>query len=206
MAGAIPKKSPVAIIMAGIPGAGKTEFVNRIILAETNLKNATVIDLDKIVESFPGYKPGEYYKYRRASSILLDAILDTCLKRKLDFVLDGTFSHKKGIDNINRSLSKGFEVNLFLIDQAPSISWEITKARQLLTGRPIERDGFQNAMSNIAPNVRKALSQFGDNNKFLVSIIKKDNLNNYSYIENRGEVEKYLEIIYNSYKERIDHE
>ena len=45
---------PVAVFAAGIPGAGKTEFLDRLLAGVPNIVR---IDLDEIVRLFNGYKP-----------------------------------------------------------------------------------------------------------------------------------------------------
>ncbi len=160
----MPKDDPTAIIMAGIPGAGKTEFLSHIV---TRIPDIIIIDLDVVVGKFPNYRPGDYYKFRTAANILVSALVTRVLKGGLSFALDGTFAHEKGAENIARALKHGFDVNLFFVDQEPAFAWKITKARRLVTGRPVERSGFLRACSNVVPNVRNAIQLFRDNERGL---------------------------------------
>ena len=189
-----PQAQPIAVIMAGIPGAGKTEFLSHI---TPGVDGMVVIDLDVIVAKMPNYRPEEYYKYRKAANIIIPSVLTKVLKNKINFALDGTFSHTKGAENIERALNHGYEVNLFFVGQEPELAWEITRARRLLTGRPIERAGFIKACHNVVPNVRDAIEKFRDNSNFFVSIIKKDNLNKYDYLDDHTRVDNYLKEVYN---------
>jgi predicted ABC-type ATPase len=198
-----PSDTPTTIIMAGVPGAGKTEFLNHITLEITDI---VVIDLDAIVAKMPDYQPADYYKYRKAANVVVSGILDKVLQNRLNFALDGTFSHQKGIENIARALKRDYEVSLFFVDQDPALAWEITKARRTLTGRPIERDGFVRACQNIVPNVQNAIKTFHDNPNFFVSVIKKDGFKNFNYIDERQQVDKHLKLVYNRYIERQNYE
>ena len=71
----IPEDStPVAIVMAGVPGAGKTEFLDRFteIMAESDITSGFVrIDLDQIVTVFPNYSPETYAKFRSQANYAL---------------------------------------------------------------------------------------------------------------------------------------
>jgi len=200
-----PQKQPIAIIMAGIPGAGKTEFLSHV---TPELEDMVVIDLDNIVGRIKGYKPKNYYKYRKPANILVSAVLAKVLKNKISFALDGTFSHAKGTENIARALNHGFEVNLFFVYQDPGTAWEITKARKLVTGRPIEREGFMEACRNVIPNIQNVIQEFRYHNKFFVSVVKKDNFEQetYQYLDEPKIVDSYLKKAYNFYKESIHDE
>jgi hypothetical protein len=54
-----PTKSKIAFFMAGIPGAGKTEFANNAIKEDS--PELISIEHDQLVEYIEGYKPEEYY-------------------------------------------------------------------------------------------------------------------------------------------------
>jgi predicted ABC-type ATPase len=182
-----PSDPPTAIIMAGVPGAGKTEFLNHI---TPEIADIVVIDLDTIVTKMPNYQSAEYYKYRKAANIIVSGILTAAIKNHLNFALDGTFSHEKGVENIARALKHGYEVSLFFVDQNPALAWEITTARRILTGRPIEHAGFVKACHNVVPNVQNAIKTFHNQPNFFVSVIKKDNLNQYEYLDHSQRVLK----------------
>lgn len=51
----IPSTEKIAIFMAGSPGAGKTEFISRL-LTESQESAYYVIDLDQIRQWMPGYR------------------------------------------------------------------------------------------------------------------------------------------------------
>ncbi|MEK9196067.1 MAG: zeta toxin family protein, partial [Patescibacteria group bacterium] len=97
-----PHKNKLAFFMAGIPGAGKTEFAQNTI---NSIEQKLVpIEHDKLVEYIPGYKPENYYNYRKAGSVLVSRILRECLNNSYGFIFDGTLSHEQGYKNIELSL------------------------------------------------------------------------------------------------------
>lgn len=198
IAGRTPKDNPVAIIMAGLPGSGKTEFLNHVIEEADYI----VIDLDDLATRIYGYQPGDYYKYRRPAGRLVSAVLDKVNHRKINFALDGTFCHKQGIFNIERALKHGFEVNMFLIDQDPAKAWEFAEARRKLTGRSISRTGFIATCHSLIPIVREATEKFSDSSQFYMNIVQKNDLSKaYTHITDPDKIAKRLESIYNLYKD-----
>lgn len=96
--------------MAGIPGAEKTEFAKNTI---NNIKPKLVpIEHDKLVEYIDGYRPEEHYSYRTAGSVLITRVLNECLKNGYAFVFDGTPSHEQDCRNIEKTLSKTYNVDI----------------------------------------------------------------------------------------------
>jgi predicted ABC-type ATPase len=94
-----PTDEPSGIFMAGLPGAGKTEFTIELI---KNLDPEPLrIDMDEIAQMIEGYKPEIADKFRGGASIIMSRIYDEIVKNKIDFVFDGTFS-SAGADKIYR--------------------------------------------------------------------------------------------------------
>lgn len=161
---------PVAIFLAGIPGAGKTEFINRLL---GNNPWVVKIDLDEIVKLFPNYNPKNYYKYRTAANIIVDECVIYCRKHSLNFVLDGTFGYGKAVDNIKSAL-KRHDVFIFYVWKDPVKAWQLTKDRELITNRAIDRDGFIRACDNVPDNLIKVQETFG--NRVSIIALKKDGI------------------------------
>ncbi|OGL31202.1 hypothetical protein A3F37_02420 [Candidatus Saccharibacteria bacterium RIFCSPHIGHO2_12_FULL_41_12] len=178
--GAVPVDKPIAIFMAGIPGAGKTEFLEQFLASSPD--PFVKIDLDTIVEYFENYSADKYYMYRDSANPIIEKTLDIVTEKKYNFALDGTFAHSKGAHNIQRALNHGYFVGLFYIYQDPLVAWDITKAREIDTKRGIERKGFLKACEEVPNNVQKIIDDLGDK-VYVVSVVK-DNLNRYSF--NRG--------------------
>ena len=182
-----PHAKPVAIFAAGIPGAGKTEFLDRLF---ENDKDFVRIDLDEIVKLFPGYSPAKYYQFRGQANIILDEVFRYCRKKGLNFVLDGTFGHKYAVENINKSL-KDCSVVIFYVWKEPTASWQLTKDREVVTKRAIEKDGFIQACVNIPKNLRTVRKLYGDSVTF-IALKKESDGHNFAIIRDIHEIDELL--------------
>jgi predicted ABC-type ATPase len=160
---------PAAIFTAGLPGAGKTEFTKELLKDISD--RALRIDMDEIASLIEGYNPKTADLFRSGASIILDKIYDEVLKAKLDFVMDGTLSHPKALDNIKRALDKGYRVKIYFIHQDPVIAWQFTKDRELVEHRSIDPDKFIETYYKLHDNMGK-LQEIDKN--VTVSIILKD--------------------------------
>lgn len=186
-----PQDQPLAVFASGIPGAGKTEFLDRLF---GNERNFVRIDLDEIVKLFPGYSASEYYKFRGVANIILDEVFRYCRHNKLSFVLDGTFGHKYAVENIEKSLQK-HSVVVFYIWKDPVASWQLTKDREEVTKRAIERDGFIQACVTIPDNLKKVRKLFKDKVTFIALKKAKDN-HNFEVIREPDEIDELLSKTY----------
>ncbi len=184
-------ESPLAVFAAGIPGAGKTEFLDRLF---TDTLNVVRIDMDEIVKLFDDYKPENYYKYRGAAHIIVDETVIYCRKHRLDFILDGTFGSIRAVENI-RSALKRHTVVLFYVWKDPALAWQHTKDRQLVTKRGVDKAGFIEACVNVPENVRVARDRFGE--KITTAVIRKDlEGDNFSVAYDAAEIDNLLEVRY----------
>ncbi len=109
--------NPNAIFMAGMPGAGKTEFARRLIPQLTT--TPIHIDMDEIAEHIENYKPKIAHLFRRGATVILERLYDKSIDRGLDILMDGTFSSNKAIQNIERALSHGCKVCIYFISPVP---------------------------------------------------------------------------------------
>ena len=185
------EESPVAVFAAGVPGAGKTEFLNRL-LADT--LNIVRIDMDEIVKMFPEYAPENYYRFRGAANIIVDEAVIYCRQHKLDFILDGTFGSSRAVENV-RSALKRHAVVIFYVWKEPTLAWQHTKDRQLVTKRGVERSGFIDACINVPLNLKVVREKFG--NKLSFAMIEKDMENdNFQMTRDGARIDKILEVNY----------
>lgn len=156
---------PVSIFMAGSPGAGKTEFSKLLVqdLGGTHGSNAIIrIDGDEIRDLLPGYTGANAFLFQRAISIGVSKLHDDVLKKRKNFILDGTFSHIiQARENVQRSLKAGREVLVVYLYQDPLVSWEFTKKREAAEGRNIPRDVFIERFFAARETVRRVKEEFG---------------------------------------------
>lgn len=199
-----PTRAKVAYFMAGIPGAGKTEFTQNAIRESS--PELISIEHDKLVEYIDEYKPESYYNYRKAGSILVTRIFEECLKNGYAFVFDGTLSHENGARNVNKCLKLGYRIVVVYIVQDTTIAWELTQARELVKKRAIEKTGFIETCKKINANLLHIFRSHKNNSKFSFWIINKQGQRDMSEataiihsgdLDKSAEIERALAIDYN---------
>lgn len=147
----VPTASPSAIFMAGLPGAGKTELAHELVAAMSS--KVLFLDMDEIAQVIPGYVPERADAFRVGATILLERILDRAIKKKIDFVLDGTFGGAKALTNVDRALRHGYMIKVIYVRQEPELAWAFTKAREKVEHRAISMTGFVETYERIYENL-----------------------------------------------------
>ena len=165
-----PQRNKVAIFMAGIPGAGKTEFATNTLMA---IPGFMPIEHDALVEYIHGYEPANYYSFRSAGSTLVTKVFENCLKEGYDFIFDGTLTSDQSHHNIQKTLAKGYKVNIMYILQDRTAAWELTQARELVKKRSIEPDGFVKSCQKIHANLLQIFSAHKTDPHFSFWVIDK---------------------------------
>lgn len=191
-----PHEEPAAFFMAGLPGAGKTEFTEGLI-ADLNLR-VVRIDTDEIASQIDGYRAEEAHAFKEGATMLLNKVFDRATHRKVDFIMDGTFRSPSAISNVTRSISKGYFVKVFYIHQEPDIAWSFTKAREIVEKRSIDLEGFIRAYTEIDENLRALMKASIPQVTF--DLVIKDASNNVGHwYENvtLEQIDKYVNRRYN---------
>lgn len=170
--GANPRSDKLAYFMAGIPGAGKTEFAKG--LQGSPLGNFINIEHDKLVEHIDDYKPKDYYKYRTAGSILVTELFIHCLKNGYSFIFDGTLSSSRGVANIRKALNNGYKVIVLYVHQDIASAWSLTKDRELDKKRAISKTGFIKTCKVMNKNLLSIFNIFRDNPNFAFWAVVKN--------------------------------
>ena len=185
--------SPSAFFMAGLPGAGKTEFAES--LLDTLAQGSVIrLDMDKIATMMDGYDPKNADQFRAGASILLDRALDVVIDKRMNFLLDGTFSKREVVErNINRVLRAGYHIKIFYIVQEPKVAWHFTKEREKVEHRAIDENGFVEAFFQIPNNIFGVLEHKHD--KISIDIIEKDSTNKIKGIKEEVGLQEDLEIV-----------
>lgn len=140
----LPEENPVAVFMAGSPGAGKTE-ASRELLAHFEPDGSRVlrIDPDDLRCLCPGYDGTNAWLFQGAVSILVAKLLDLAHDQHQSFVLDGTLSiYDSAHTNVERCLRKRRTVQILYVYQDPILAWEFVQARELEDGRRIPPERF----------------------------------------------------------------
>lgn len=134
------EKEPVAVFMAGSPGAGKTESAKAM---ASELGSFLRIDPDEFRKEIPGYDGSNSWLVQDAVSLLLERVLDRAFKQDQTFLLDGTLSSYKVAErNVARCVDRGRPVLVVYVYQDPELAWKFVRARELTEGRRIPPERF----------------------------------------------------------------
>jgi predicted ABC-type ATPase len=196
-------KTPLAIVMAGVPGAGKTEFLDTFseLLAARSFDAFIRIDLDEIVEIYPGYTPKTDAQFRSQGNHVVAAAVDFAKDGHYNMMIDGTFSGTSGasLQNVDRLLKAGYRVQMFFMHDDTLTSWSYTKAREKITQRGIDLAGFKRACANVVTNLKAATGVYGSDPNFALYIVLQKKLRDkeYTIISNKTTIDDELSKGYN---------
>lgn len=192
---------PFTFIMAGSPGAGKTEYSLKLIeeFYQNDPESKIVrIDADEIKTAIPQYNGKNSYIIQSAAIKGMEMIIDHIYDHNQNVLIDGTFAHyPASIKNIQRSLNHRRPVKIWYLYLDPKMAWDFTRKREKLEGRPIKKESFINSFFLAKDNVNKVKKQFG--NEVELNLVIKD-IANPSKIKlqlNIDNVDKFLTIGYN---------
>lgn len=185
-----PEDCPVAVYMAGSPGAGKTEASIELI---ANLGGQVLrIDPDELRDELPGYTGSNSHLFQRAVSILVDRMLDTAFDQSQSFILDGTLTnYDKAVANIDRALRKGRVVQVLYVYQEPAQAWGFVQARERAEGRRIQPETFIEQYFGAREVVNRLKAHFGS----AISIdllLKNIDGSNRSYMANVDQIDSHV--------------
>jgi len=141
------EEGAVSVFMAGSPGAGKTETAKSIISQFKQEHGVEVVHIenDELRKAFEDYKGFNSPLFQMPATLLVEAIHDRALKKKVSFLLDSTLSSfNKAKSNIERSLKRGRYVLIIFVYQDPEQAWCLVKAREIVEGRRVPAEVFVN--------------------------------------------------------------
>ncbi len=151
----------LALIMAGVPGAGKTEYISSFIEENEIFKHdALRIDLDEIITVFEEYKPEEDGRFRSIGNRIVENILDRAFRNGYNFILDGTFAGAKAINNVRRAVRHGYLVYIVVLVEDIEQAKEYTRIRREKTKREIKDEAFDKTIIGIRKNLKIIQSEF----------------------------------------------
>lgn len=188
-----PSEHPIAVFMAGTPGAGKTEVAKSIM--EFFDVEPCRIDADDFRALLPGYNGSNSSTVQPAAAMAVDKVLDKVLDKRYSFILDGTFAIGKSVVNIKRALRHGFEVHIYFVYQDPKEAWDFTKIREEQEGRMVPLDMFIEAYFKSRDNVIQVKDEFGDA-VLLQVIVKSYSRSEEAVYSDVKDIEKVLPILY----------
>ena len=193
--GVIADGNPSAIFMAGLPGAGKTEFSKNLI-KNSELK-VIRLDMDEIATVIDGYEPEKADLFRFGASELLNKTFDIAVRKGYDFIMDGTFSSKYAKNNVKRALAHEYTVKIVYVVQDPKIAWDFTLAREKVERRAISQEGFIDSYFNTISNIKDIMSTGYE--KISLDIILKDKNNKTGIWKKNVDIQEIDKSIKNNY-------
>ena len=139
------EESAVSVFMAGSPSAGKTETAKSIISQFKREHGVEVVHIenDELRKKFAEYQGLNSALFQRPATLLVEAIHDRALQKKVSFLLDSTLSSfEKAKSNIERSLKKDRYVLIIFVYQDPEQAWRLVQAREIVEGRRVPPEVF----------------------------------------------------------------
>lgn len=197
-------EKPVFIFMAGAPGAGKTEWSQKLIniLKKKSLNNGIVrIDADEVRMIFKplGYNGKNSDIYKRGCIKGVEMLFDNCIKNNYHTVVDGTFSSINVVQkNIQSAININASIFIVYVYQDPLIAWGFTKIREKEEGRRIEKNMFIDSLFKSISNVNMIKKKYKENVE--VWLVEKDitNTKTKNIKFNINNIDNYLKLKYNS--------
>lgn len=160
-----------AVIMAGIPGSGKTEFLGSFFRMFKDVRDNFVrIDLDEVVKVFEDYTPETDFLFREKGVAIINSIFNAAIKKGYNIALDGTFGGNQAILNINRLIKRGYTIQLYIMNESVEQAKKYTKVREEKQKRKITDEAFYESIDKIKNNLQK----LPDNNNLQVFVIEKN--------------------------------
>lgn len=177
-----PVGNPEVILMAGPPGAGKSEFSQEMVElwqeddANDEKSRYVLIDPDVIRENFDGYDGKNAEVFNSAVNLAVDKILDHVYDHDQNVVIDGTLAHMEvAKKNIDRALRHKRQVAIIYVAQQPALAWEFSRKREATRKRHISEAAFIEAFINSRFNANEIKRVYA--NSVRLHIVEKDSFN-----------------------------
>ena len=191
-----PSEKPIAIFMAGLPGAGKTELSQGFVKQSDG--GLIRIDMDELATLVDGYTPERADEFRGAATRLLNVLFDKVIKKKLNFIMDGTFGSPVALQNVERTLKRGYEVQVAFACQDPKLAWNFTKAREKIEHRAISEEGFLDSYYKTVNNLHNLAEKNYEDVEIDIFMKNSDNTVGERFINvSKSQIDDIVKVIYN---------
>jgi len=190
--------NPVSTFMAGSPGAGKTETSKELL---RDVGNTARIDADEMREHFAecGYNGANSHLFQKSATRLVHAIHDLALKRRVSFLMDGTFAGEEmARQNIQRSLKRGREVFVIFVYQSPQAAWDFVQRREAVEGRRVRPEDFASKFCASQAVVNQMKAEFGGDITLSLVVKDLDDAANRFYHKSIRRIEDHIPERYNA--------
>jgi len=167
------ERDPVAVFMAGSPGAGKTESSRELVKNfERDGSKVLCIDPDELRYQFSEYSGQNSHLFQGAISIVVDKVLDLAYENRQSFLLDGTLSNLEvARRNVTRATGHRRATQILYVYMNPLQAWRFVQAREAAEGRRIRLESFVDQYFAARDVVNALKREFGAN--LSVDLLKK---------------------------------
>ncbi|KIQ83101.1 zeta toxin family protein [Bacillus cereus group sp. MYBK234-1] len=162
------EQEPEAILLGGGSAAGKSSIGELVIKGyKLQKQNMIWIDPDKIKEKIPEYqdamesediesmKQAAFLVHDESSDITMK-LLKICMKRKLNFMYDGTMKNEvKYIKLIQQLRQAGFSIKAIIVDVPIKVALERSNMRFKVTGRLVPEHIIEQSHMRVATTFSK---------------------------------------------------
>ncbi|MHA4095912.1 zeta toxin family protein [Bacillus cereus] len=162
------EQEPEAILLGGGSAAGKSSIGELVIKGyKLQKQNMIWIDPDKIKEKIPEYqdamesediesmKQAAFLVHDESSDITMK-LLKICMKRKLNFMYDGTMKNEvKYIKLIQQLRQAGFSIKAIIVDVSIKVALERSNMRFKVTGRLVPEHIIEESHMRVATTFSK---------------------------------------------------
>ncbi len=191
----LPESDPITVFMAGMPGAGKTEFSKS--LNDEFKKQIIRIDADVIRDMMRviGYNGANASIFQDAVSVAVSNLYSSVIKNQQSAIIDGTFAYNNWQLQFEQSMSAQRLVEIYYIYQDPVVAWKFVKVREQKQGRKVPLEYFIHCYFASVLNVQSAKVKYGD--KVKTYFAEKNYLTQFEYVEfDVNHIEKYIKNVY----------
>ncbi|PFV32139.1 Zeta toxin [Bacillus thuringiensis] len=162
------EQEPEAILLGGGSAAGKSSIGELVIKGyKLQKQNMIWIDPDKIKEKIPEYqdamesediesmKQAAFLVHDESSDITME-LLKICMKRKLNFMYDGTMKNEvKYIKLIQQLRQAGFSIKAIIVDVPIKVALKRSNMRFKVTGRLVPEHIIEESHMRVATTFSK---------------------------------------------------
>lgn len=208
------KEKPNSIFMAGGPGSGKSFTLESLAKAGVvSAGNYVMINSDDIKEMIPEYQTFKKTDAEKAanlvhieSSFLKDQVVREATIRRVNFILDGTFSDPVKSAALLKTLT-GFQTKIIFVDAPTEVLLKRVQERGQRTGRFVPPDFVKHSVEQIRASIAE-LSKVADITFFITNaergVIKEIRFKNGSKMIVNTPIDLLSKKQVNDYKKLLD--
>lgn len=167
LGGVASSPAPTVFCMAGIPGAGKSTFVERALRRGEFPANHFLLDPDRVMNAIPHYRDDfktrgaaeAFLKWELPARTLAYALLDDAAQMRCDIIKDMGCARRENYDRLQALKESGYRVQMYYIDCAVGLALGRIKHRPRHTPEQLVRDRAM-GLVELLPLYRELADEF----------------------------------------------